>query len=132
MVRCRVLAVEPLTGRLRLSLAASAATNPVASQAKKGGDACGGLQPGDLVEGQVVGLAQGPGDQSSLQLTVWGAGAGADRDGAGAAQGAPVAARLELPGHLSDHPAGAAALRPLLTRPGSRIGEWPQGKDPEG
>jgi hypothetical protein len=34
-----------------------------------------------------------------------------------------VAARLELPGHLADHPAAAEALRPLVCKPGTKIGE---------
>lgn len=34
----------------------------------------------------------------------------------------PPAARLDLRGHLSDHPAGEAALRPLLARKGATLG----------
>jgi hypothetical protein len=40
----------------------------------------------------------------------------------------PVAARLELPGHLADHPAAAEALRPLVCKPGTKIGERQAGR----
>jgi hypothetical protein len=35
-----------------------------------------------------------------------------------------TAARLDLRGHLCDHPAAEAVLKPLLAKQGALLGEW--------
>ncbi len=128
VVRARVLSHEPLTGRLKLSLRPpNAAAQDVAAQQKQARlDPLQGLQPGELVHGRVVRLEEPPAGGKphgpALVLEVW-AGEEAPAEGA-EGPGAAAPARLELPGHLADHPAAMAALQPLVAKPGTWLGEW--------
>ncbi|KAL6748175.1 hypothetical protein V8C86DRAFT_1190558 [Haematococcus lacustris] len=158
VVRARILAVEPGSGRLRLSLvpgkadtrltsasATDATTTEVADSTPATGaagntDACGGLQPGQLVEGVVVGTVEAPGstapDGSLLPARSWvqiqlavpgeegrgGAKRAKKSGGAGGLGQGSVMGRLELAAHLSDHPEGAAALLGLWAQPGVKTG----------
>lgn len=121
VVKAEVLAVEPATGRLKLGLAGkkakSAGGGGEGDEAAAGGGAAGGFEAGDIgeavVKSVVVDPAVGP---RAVTYTVE-----VTRSG-GSSGGGAVVARLEA-AHLSDHPAGADALRAVL-KPGSKLGEW--------
>lgn len=125
VVRARVVSVDVATRKITLSLKAKAGATAEAQEGATAsvtaavtavtGDACGGLQPGDIVTGEVKSLMEGKeGSKSTLILEVK-----SEDGGAGATA---VLGRLELPGHLSDHPGGAAALLPHVTKPGTKLG----------
>lgn len=110
VVKARILAIEPATGRIRLSLTSK---KGAAASAEGGApaDACNGLQPGDLVEGVVRGVQEGEGGRATYLLEVSPQGA----------SGPATAGRLEV-AHLADHPVAVEALKAGV-RTGVKLGE---------
>jgi hypothetical protein len=132
VVRVRVIGADAGSGRIRLSLRSGSgtATGVGSGAAEAPADHLGGLQPGAVIERAKVvrvdggaggGGGGGGGGATALVLEVASAAEGAS-SGKG---GGMVQARLELPGHLADHPGAAAALLPLASQPGAVIGEPP-------
>jgi len=118
VVRARVTSLDSL-GRPRCSLKAGKGAPGAEAAAPANGAAAHGraLQVGDVVDSAVVKAVVEAGAAATAGTQPRG---GALLLDIPSAPGVP--ARLDLRGHLSDHPAAEAVLRPLLAKQGAQLG----------
>ncbi|GAX80532.1 hypothetical protein CEUSTIGMA_g7970.t1 [Chlamydomonas eustigma] len=113
VVKAIVLAIEPASGRLKLSLAGKKSAAGSAGELVSEADPYAGFEPGDVAEASVLQVV-GEGDSAAsisyiVEVT------SAERGG--------VSARAKLEAvHFADHPAAVEALRSVI-KPGAKLGK---------